>query len=302
MTKVINIDDDVRFKDPFNDLEKYKAWFVRQDYLHQMILWLSQNGYTFTSKDGNYLEVLEDYIHPIEDSELRYVWVFGSNLKGIHGKGAALSAKRHHTATTGLGEGVSIGQFCSYALPTKDRTIRTLSTQAIQQHVESFLVEVVTHPNWIFTVTRVGCGLAGLLDTTMVELFKEAFKVLKIDNIPPNLDLPADWVKLMDYKGEVVAGYKLNEVSANLLPTDLDVSLLISTSHSDPMEREAIDKGIDFIRIPIYPERYSETYAVNEQMQELLRRSTIVLSSIGDRVVALVSSQVSSIVSINRGR
>ena len=91
----------ILFKD-FDDFEKYKAWFVRQD--SQMILGYLKMDTPSLAKDGKYLEVLEDYIHPIENSELRYVWVFGSNLKGIHGKGAALSAKRHHT--TGLGEGI----------------------------------------------------------------------------------------------------------------------------------------------------------------------------------------------------
>ena len=47
----------------------------------------------------------------------RSIFVFGSNLAGRHGKGAALHARQHHGAIYGQGAGL---QGDSYGNPTKD--------------------------------------------------------------------------------------------------------------------------------------------------------------------------------------
>lgn len=298
MSRVIDIDNDIRFKDPFDDFEKYKAWFVRQDYLHFMILWFSQSGYTFTSKDHKYLELLDDYIHPISNQELRHVWVFGSNLRGIHGKGAALSAKKHHNAATGLGEGISQGQFCSYALPTKDRNIKTLDLEAIQHYIENMLVEVITHPNWQFTVTRVGCGLAGLLDSTMQTLFNNAFKGLRLESSPPNLDLPALWSRQLDYKGEAISGHELESVMPEFSKLKIKVCRVISTGVNDLLEKEAIKLGIDIVRVPLFLEYFGKEDAAFEQTQEIFRRSTLVATKVGKKLALIPPNLFSDILFI----
>jgi hypothetical protein len=64
------------------------------------------------------------------------VFVFGSNLAGRHGKGAALCALREHGAIYGLGVGK---QGNSYAIPTKDQLIKTLSLSSINLYVKQFL-------------------------------------------------------------------------------------------------------------------------------------------------------------------
>lgn len=65
------------------------------------------------------------------------IFVFGSNLAGRHGKGAALWARQHRGAIYGQGQGLQ-GQ--SYAIPTKDYQLRTLPLETIHDHVDEFII------------------------------------------------------------------------------------------------------------------------------------------------------------------
>ena len=65
------------------------------------------------------------------------IFVFGSNLAGRHGKGAALYARQHHGAIDGQGIGL---QGNSYAIPTKDARLRTLPLSQISTYVEEFKI------------------------------------------------------------------------------------------------------------------------------------------------------------------
>jgi len=86
------------------------------------------------------------------------VFVFGSNLAGRHGAGAALTALKQYGAILFQGEGL---QGRSYALPTKDLRIQTLTLDAIGRHIEDFKEFARSRPDLRFYVTPVGCGLAG---------------------------------------------------------------------------------------------------------------------------------------------
>jgi hypothetical protein len=99
------------------------------------------------------------------------IFVFGSNLAGIHGAGAAKYARSCKGAVQGVGEGL---QGASYALPTKDKYIRTLSLEEINKHVGVFLACADNHPGLEFQVTCVGCGLAGLEHKDIAPMFKNA--------------------------------------------------------------------------------------------------------------------------------
>lgn len=99
------------------------------------------------------------------------IFVFGSNNAGIHGAGAAKFAYKHRGAKYGNGFG-PMGQ--SYALPTKDHTIRTLSHESIKWYVQSFLSYARSHPEQTFQVTAVGCGLAGLQHKNIAPMFENA--------------------------------------------------------------------------------------------------------------------------------
>ncbi|RRY03794.1 A1S_2505 family phage non-structural protein [Brucella anthropi] len=101
----------------------------------------------------------------------KLIFVFGSNLAGKHGAGAAKFAAKNRGAITGMGHGF-YGQ--SYALPTKDRDIRTLPFGQVEYAVALFLAFAKNRPQLEFQVTRVGCGLAGFKDEQIAPLFINA--------------------------------------------------------------------------------------------------------------------------------
>lgn len=96
------------------------------------------------------------------------IFVFGSNLAGRHGLGAAKEAFYKHGAIIGQGEGWQ-GQ--SYALPTKDVYLESLPLEDIEANVHEFLRFAKGHPDLEFEVTRVGCGLAGYKDEQIAPMF-----------------------------------------------------------------------------------------------------------------------------------
>jgi hypothetical protein len=97
------------------------------------------------------------------------IFVFGSNLAGRHGKGAALWAHNVCGAIYGQGEGL---QGRSYAIPTKDHQLRTLPLPVIEQHVRTFLAFAEAHPELQFRVTAIGCGLAGYKPEQIAPMFR----------------------------------------------------------------------------------------------------------------------------------
>jgi hypothetical protein len=109
------------------------------------------------------------------------IFVFGSNLAGHHGKGAALFALNNRGAIYCQGVG---RQGNSYAIPTRDRKIKTLPLPVIQGYVTGFLEYARRLPQLQFEVTRVGCGYAGYIDCEMAPLFKGA---------PSNCLIPKAW-------------------------------------------------------------------------------------------------------------
>lgn len=96
------------------------------------------------------------------------IFVFGSNMRGVHGAGAALTAKQRYSAQQGVGEGLT-GR--AYALPTKDINIQTLSLPFIRMHVGAFKTFAMLNKDKKFFVTRVGCGLAGYSDKDIAGFF-----------------------------------------------------------------------------------------------------------------------------------
>ena len=97
-----------------------------------------------------------------------HYFVFGSNEAGRHGKGAALTAKNCFGAVYGQGEGEQ-GQ--SYAVQTKDASLRSLPLDTIAENVRIFLLHATNHPHKQFAVSRIGCGLAGYKDEQIAPMF-----------------------------------------------------------------------------------------------------------------------------------
>jgi hypothetical protein len=96
------------------------------------------------------------------------IFVFGSNLKGIHGAGAAKDAHLQYGAEWGIGEGRTGS---AYAIPTKNTPYRVRRLIDIQASVDSFLEYAAAHPELEFKVTRIGCGLAGYSDEEIAPMF-----------------------------------------------------------------------------------------------------------------------------------
>jgi len=111
------------------------------------------------------------------------VFVFGSNLAGRHGKGAALHALQNHGAMYGQGEGL---QGNSYAIPTKDRYLRTLPLNHIDDNIQLFIAFALVSPQLEFDVTPIGCGLAGYKQEQIYPLFKK-------HGVPNNVYFTKDW-------------------------------------------------------------------------------------------------------------
>lgn len=114
------------------------------------------------------------------------IFVFGSNLAGRHGKGAALFAKERHGAIYGQGEGL---QGRSYGIPTKDENIRTLQLPRIAVAVDKFKAFAAEHPEMTFQVTPIGCGLAGYKPKQIAPLFRGS---------PANCLLPVEFTNVLD--------------------------------------------------------------------------------------------------------
>ena len=98
------------------------------------------------------------------------VFVFGSNTKGAHGKGAAKTALGWG-AVWGQGSGL-MGK--TYGIPTKDHQMRVLPINKIEKYVDEFIEFATKNPSLTFLVTEVGCGLANFSPKDIAPLFHKA--------------------------------------------------------------------------------------------------------------------------------
>lgn len=110
------------------------------------------------------------------------IFVFGSNLAGMHGGGAARAAYKKFGAIWGQGVGLQ-GQ--SYGIPTMHGGVNR-----IQPYVDEFIIFAEEHPEMHFLVTRIGCGIAGFTDEEIAPLFRRAMKL-------ENVSLPESFWKYL---------------------------------------------------------------------------------------------------------
>lgn len=119
----------------------------------------------------------QDHTIPTGD----WIFVFGANLAGRHGKGAAKVARTNFRAEYGVGRGPT---GMAYAIPTKGKHLEVLAFEEIERSIGDFLQYARIHTELNFFVTRVGCGEAGFLDDQVGPLFARA---------PGNCSLPYEW-------------------------------------------------------------------------------------------------------------
>ncbi len=107
------------------------------------------------------------------------IFVFGSNLAGAHGGGAARLAYERFGAVRGQGVGLQ-GQ--SYGIPTMHGGV-----DVIKPYVDEFIAFAKAHPEMKFFVTKIGCGIAGFTTEEIAPLFADAMDV-------ENVILPQEFV------------------------------------------------------------------------------------------------------------
>lgn len=125
---------------------------------------------------------------PLEphDAKQNEIFVFGSNQAGRHGKGSAREAQRKWGAIYGIGEG-PMGR--SYAIPTKDHSLRPRPLEKIRASVQQFLNYARWSPEYLFRVVRIGCMNAGYSDADIAPMFRGA---------PSHVLLPPGWRELAE--------------------------------------------------------------------------------------------------------
>lgn len=122
--------------------------------------------------------------------ESNQIFVYGSNLAGIHGAGAAKTAYKKFGATWGRMHGLDNN---TYGIPTKDAKLNVLSLDRIQLYVRNFIEDTKNYPEKIFLVTAIGTGLAGYKAEEIAPLFEQA-RDLK------NVFLPEEFWEVLNEK------------------------------------------------------------------------------------------------------
>lgn len=114
------------------------------------------------------------------------IFVFGSNLAGIHGAGAAKAAIESYGAVLHRGIGRHGN---SYAIPTKDAALKVLPLSEISKYIKQFIEYARSRPELEFFVTAIGTGLAGYKHEEVAPMFKDA---------PDNCSFPDVWRQYLD--------------------------------------------------------------------------------------------------------
>ena len=171
MQEVIEITDR---SDNYSDVDMDMTMYMPSSYSPHSI-----GKYSSSSEDMPWRrmrrERMQEFITSLKPNE---IFVFGSNLKGLHLSGTAYQAYRKFGAVPGQGVGLQ-GQ--SYAIPTMQGGVET-----IRPYVDDFFAFAKEHPQWEFLVTRIGCGIEGFTDMEIFPLFAKAHNM-------KNIVLPAGW-------------------------------------------------------------------------------------------------------------
>lgn len=109
------------------------------------------------------------------------IFVFGSNLAGRHGKGAALYARQHFGTIYKQNKKL---QENAYAIPTRDKNIITLPIEEIAIRINRFKHFASSNPKLSFYITPIGTGLAGYKQEEIKPLFGE---------LPVNCTFSKEW-------------------------------------------------------------------------------------------------------------
>ena len=152
------------------------------DYFNRYRVRKQEEPQTVELDENGRAKYTPEFITELAEDE---VFVFGSNLAGMHGGGAAATAHKCFGAVWGKGVGL---QGRSYAIPTMQGGVET-----IKPYVDEFIIFAKSHPELRFLVTKIGCGIAGFCNEEIAPLFAEAIDV-------KNIILPHDFVEIIKNK------------------------------------------------------------------------------------------------------
>lgn len=150
----------------------------------EMLRMLPYDQFAFTHVAA---DLLDQAFHDVESDHLAsrisqsFIFVFGSNLDGRHGSGAARDARNYFGAELGVGEGLT---GTSYALPTVGHNMANMTLEEIKPHVDTFLQFAASKPQMHFLLTAVGTGLAGHTHEDIAPMF---------NGYPKNVTIPKEW-------------------------------------------------------------------------------------------------------------
>lgn len=150
-----------------------------RDEENELVILRNSNIQTMSKNRTEQPNIASGRIDVLEKDE---IFVFGSNLAGHHGGGAARAANMKFGAEWGVGVGLT-GQ--SYAIPTMQGGVET-----IKPYVDEFIEFAKAHADLKFLVTRIGCGIAGFKDEEIAPLFTKALSV-------PNIFLPQEFYNII---------------------------------------------------------------------------------------------------------
>ena len=154
-------------KKPFPLIFKQILATVHDDTAYHELDYIPES---FQARPDNWKNrITSDNVTELADNE---IFVFGSNLSGMHIGGAARVAYEKFGAIWGKG---TVQQGRSYAIPTTEGAVET-----IRPYVNRFIGYAKAHPEKRFLVTRIGCGIAGYKAKDIAPLFEKA---VPIDNI-----------------------------------------------------------------------------------------------------------------------
>lgn len=110
------------------------------------------------------------------------IFVFASNLAGLHHGGSAREAVEKHGAEMGCAVGLTGN---SYAIPTLDQDFEQLPLDVIRGYVDGFLKFAKANRDMRFKIVAIGCGIAGFRPEQIAPMF---------ENAPNNCVLPLEFI------------------------------------------------------------------------------------------------------------
>lgn len=163
------------------------------------------------------------------------IFVFGSNLDGLHYGGAAKVAMQWGAI---MGQGVGL-QGQTYAIPTMEGSI-----DKIKFYVDEFIDFARINTQYTFLVTRIGCGIAGYKSEEIAQLFGKA---VDLDNII----LPEDFVECINPELNIFLPEYIRKKTHGQTRTLVDMLVELNsknhyTSATDALS--ALEKAISRVR------------------------------------------------------